>query len=473
MSQLVNEDASLECDEIDFKSPDPSDSRRTYLLTYSKANMEKFPDCESFSKCVLQAFENGKSKSKVTQWATCIENHADGESKHFHMAVKLSSTRRWKSVFEQLRKSEGINVNFSSKHCGYVAAYRYVCKNKPIEQVLHSEGHSNLSSAGSSPRTKKAMAQFSFNTKRRRESCENADTPTSSKKAMKPKRLSNIDIAEFLTAHKIKSVTELMVIAKQRHDDGEKDMYSFILNKSPKALSELVSTTWRMHNAPKIVERSNKSRLDILKVHITDRECTEGCSGEWFNCAKEILRNNKINMYTFADAIRQCIIKGRQKRNNVMLVGPTNCGKSFLLDPLECIYKAFMNPSSTSYAWVGLDECEVAYLNDFRYTTDCIKWSDFLLILEGQTVNLPRPKNQFSTDLTISRENTIPFFATSKGPIEYVKYNVRDDVESEMMASRWNMFQFSNQITADKIKIVKPCPHCFANLVMQGSEMDD
>ena len=91
-----------------------------------------------------------------------------------------------------------------------------------------------------------------------------------------------------------------------------------------------------------------------------------------------------------------------------MLVGASNCRKSFLLDLLEFIHKTFMNPSATSYAWVGREEYEIAYLDDFCYTPECIKWSDFLLLLEEQTVNLPRPKNQFSSDLTIS------FFETSK-----------------------------------------------------------
>ena len=76
-------------------------------------------------------------------------------------------------------------------------------------------------------------------------------------------------------------------------------------------------------------------------------------------CAKEVLKNNSINLYVYAEAISQCLKNGRQKQNNVMLVGPTNCGKSFLLDPLELIYKTFMNPSATSYAWVGLEECEI------------------------------------------------------------------------------------------------------------------
>ena len=73
------------------------------------------------------------------------------------------------------------------------------------------------------------------------------------------------------------------------------------------------------------------------------------------------------------------------------------------------MFKCFVNPATGKYAWVGLDECEVAYLNDFRWSAEIIAWNDFLLLLEGQTVHLPRPKNQFATDMVIDRENTMPF----------------------------------------------------------------
>ena len=172
------------------------------------------------------------------------------------------------------------------------------------------------------------------------------------------------------------------------------------------------------------MERNSKSCIEILNEY-ANTACVENCNGEWLLCAKEVLKNNSINLHVYAEAICQCLKNGRQKQNNIMLVGPTNCGKSFLLDPLELIYKMFINPSATSYAWVGLEESEIAYLNNFRYTPECIKWSDFLLLLKGQTFNLPRPRNQFSSDLTILRDNTIPFFATSKSPIEYIgKSNV-------------------------------------------------
>jgi len=105
----------------------------------------------------------------------------------------------------------------------------------------------------------------------------------------------------------------------------------------------------------------------------------------------------------------------------------------------------FVNPATGRYAWIGLDECEVAYLNDFRWSAEIIAWNNFLLLLEGQTVHLPRPKNQFATDMCIDRNNTIPFFATSKCAIEFIgKFNVKDERETDMMSSRWFTIPFKN-----------------------------
>ena len=132
-----------------------------------------------------------------------------------------------------------------------------------------------------------------------------------------------------------------------------------------------------------------------------------------------------------------------------------------------------MNPATGKYAWVGLDECEVAYLNDVRWSPELIKWGDFLLLLEGQTVHLPRPRNIFATDLCIQRDNTLPIFATSKDPIEYVgQYNSRDERETDMMSSRWNMFTFHVQIPSHESKDMPPCAHCFSELAMSGSEIE-
>ena len=127
-------------DDNDFTTSPPistHESKRTYLLTYSRADMTRFPDCDAFLKCVLEAFDSGKSTAKIIQWAACPKNHSDNKHKHYHMAVKLSGTRRWYGVFKYLKEKHNIVVNFSSAHCGYVTAYRYICKDKPMQDVLH------------------------------------------------------------------------------------------------------------------------------------------------------------------------------------------------------------------------------------------------------------------------------------------------------------------------------------------------
>ena len=399
-------------------------------------------------------------------------DHKNG-GKHYHMAIKLSAPKRWKGAKDYVSKKYEIALHFSDQSHGYHAAYKYVCNNKPFTDVLHSPGHPNLQEIGS-PKTKRAFTQFSDNAKKRKMSASTSTVTLNENQpsASKPKNLYNIDVSKFILANNIRSESELMVVAKARHREGEKDLYKFIINKSSKSLSELIDLTWKMNDASKNVERAKESRISILKAHL-QKECLPQCHGEWLVCARQVLQQNGINLYCFASALRQLLEKGRQKRLNVLLIGPTNCRKSFLLNPLELIYKTFINLATAKYAWTGLDECEVAYLNDIRWSPELIDWSDLLLLLEGQTVHLPRPKNAFATDLCIPRENTIPIFATSKGPIEfYGKYNSRDERENDMLSSRWNTFQFSVQIPLSECKDMPACTHCFSNLVMAGSDVD-
>ena len=213
----------------------------------------------------------------------------------------------------------------------------------------------------------------------------------------------------------IKTESELLAAAKQRHGTVEKDLYRFCVERGEKELTSLLQTTWRIDVALEVV------RQEKIKSLIS-AECIENSGGVWLTCAKQVLRQNYFNVY--AAAIHDAITTGRQKNNNIMLVGPTNCGKSFLLYLSEIIFRSFINRANGRYEWVGLGTCKIAYLNDFRLSTEIISWSDFLLLLEGQTVYFPRPKNMYATDLCISRDNHLSIFATSKFPVEFVGYNL-------------------------------------------------
>ena len=72
-----------------------------------------------------------------------LEDHSSGD-KHFLVASKLSTTLRWRPIFEYLRNENDISVNISSSNCDYLAANRYVYKEKSFESVLHSLDHPSL-----------------------------------------------------------------------------------------------------------------------------------------------------------------------------------------------------------------------------------------------------------------------------------------------------------------------------------------
>ena len=453
--------------EEPVESQEMPQQRRIFLITYSQADLNKFENCLSFSEAVVDAF----GAQHIKEWACCMEPHQDG-GYHYHMALSLKSSRRWGPVKRKFLQSFNVSLHFKIRNCGYVAAYRYVCKDKDITDVLHSPGHSNMAVL-KSPKTKKAMRQWSnASQQKKRNSVDENESTAPPRKIVKHPRLSNLDVSKLLINDTITSENELMRLALRRSQNGENDLQAFLLNKTPKAIADLITTTWKIHNSEKTVEREQKSRIDLIKEFAAG-ECVSQCvDKEWLRCAREILSNNRMNVYYYACAIRNSLRKGRSKGNNILIVGPTNCGKSFLLNPLELIFKTFINPANTRYAWIDLEGCEVAYLNDFRWNREIIEWSDFLLLLEGQTVHLPRPKNQFSSDLLVDRNNTIPFFATSKGAIEYLgKYNVRDDKECDMMASRWLMFTFGFQV--ENPKSIEPCPRCFSELILSGVMPDE
>ena len=106
--------------------------------------------------------------------------------------------------------------------------------------------------------------------------------------------------------------------------------------------------------------REKKLRMDLI-TEFAGKLCDDECSGGWLVCAREVLRNNNINAYVYANAVFELLTHGRGKFRNLMIVGPANCAKTFLLSPLQKIFNAFCNPANDKYAWVGADACEIIF----------------------------------------------------------------------------------------------------------------
>ena len=171
----------------------------------------------------------------------------------------------------------------------------------------------------------------------------------------------------------VKSLVELQALAHQQKKEGKTDLVKFLVNTMPRAVEDILNIAWEFENAAEKLARSKKTPLELLQ-EVKEKECTEGCGGLWKNCAEEILANNQVPPQVFRDAVSDLPIKGRGKYRNIMINGNANCGKTFLLNPLTLIFNTFFNPASGSFAWVGVQNAERIFLNDFRWSVQVIPW---------------------------------------------------------------------------------------------------
>ena len=247
-------------------------------------------------------------------------------------------------------------------------------------------------------------------------------------------------------------------------EDGRRDVALYVLNNTPRAV-KIMQTCWEIVDAVNNEERQKKSRIQLLQEARKQR-CVPGCDGKWKSLASETLERNNYSTKAFGDAIIHALDMGRGKGRNILLIGPANCGKTFLVKPLCLIFNAFENPASGTFAWVGVEQAEIIFLNDFRWSERVMAWQDMLRLLEGDKIHVPTPKTHFAEDVILDKDT--PIFCTA--PCRIRKFSRNGDVnevESEMMEIRWKTFTFFHQLRPSEAKDVPPCCKCFADLVLQ------
>lgn len=421
-----------------------SDQRSVYLITYSRADLDKVKTREEFAEIWVQAF----GKDLIKQWACSCEKHKEDDAVHYHLALKLKRVKRWKLARENVIRQHGIVCNFQEFHTNYYDAYGYV-KKEDVDYVT-SEGHPMLAN---SPQTKKASAK--------RVSIQSAaDLRVRQPQAKQPKvKLDTITVYDIIVTNNLHNERDLFVLAHNQKEEGKTDLLEYILKMSDKRRAELIRTAWRVENSTKENARLKLSNMEILQKAKTS-ECI--CGGEYYIHATETLRENGIDVDEFKSAVVNALKYGRKKGNNVMIIGPANCGKTFILKPLTEIFKCFVSPASGTFAWVGAENAEVVFLNDLRWNDKLMAWSDFLNLLEGLPVHLPAPKTHFAEDILWTQKT--PILATSSTRIRKYDGGVLNDVETGMVETRWRYFEFYKPV--DNPKEIKSCPCCFANIML-------
>ena len=448
------------------KTKQPSKStlpRQIYLITYSQADVLKVQGRETFAEFVTNEFN--RQDHVVDKWVVSAELHRKSGI-HYHLAIKLKKQRRFAQVRINLKRKYDIDVDFHEWHDNYFSAYTYVTKFD--KHYMTSENHPVLDNdpvTSKATSVKRALANQD----------DNKQVVTKKSKPYKHPRLTNEQLGTIIRENNIRSPKQLYAFAKIQAKEGKIDLQNFLYKRpNAKQHADLISTVWSIEESEADLLREQKSRMEILeeaKLQPCDSDSSTGkpCNGSWLQAALETLSHNKISRNEFSSIIVKNLKEGRGKGCNVMICGPTNCAKSFILLPLTKIYKCFMTPSQGTYNWVDAPEKEVIFLNDIRYDSDGEKrvmpWHMFLNLLEGVTVNISMPKNFFSKDFEWSERQ--PIFATSDKPIIRIRNGSIDEGETEQMAQRWRIIKFQHQYLGKNVNYsLVPCRSCFAKLIL-------
>ena len=168
-------------------------------------------------------------------------------------------------------------------------------------------------------------------------------------------------MTEIIVEKNVKLLVDVEALARQQKKE----------NRTPRAVADILNTACGIENVGEKLARSKKTRLELFQ-EAREKECTEGCDGLWKICAEEILANNQVPLQVFCDGVCDLLLKGKGKYWYIMITGNANCGKTFLLNPLTLIFNSFCNPASENIAWVGVQNAECIFLNDFRWSAQVI-----------------------------------------------------------------------------------------------------
>lgn len=72
---------------------------------------------------------------------------------------------------------------------------------------------------------------------------------------------------------------ELQALAFEQKKAGKTDLAEFLINRSPRVIADILSTSWEIEQSSAKLERSKKTRIELLE-EAGNSDCVEGCNGE-------------------------------------------------------------------------------------------------------------------------------------------------------------------------------------------------
>ena len=231
-------------------------------------------------------------------------------------------------------------------------------------------------------------------------------------------------------------------------------------------LQDLVRRCWRFEKVEECVRQNAKSRMQLLK------DAGEGacvCSGKWKPAACDLFQRNGLSATKWCKAVLHSMEHGRGEKGSLVChVGVEGDeGKSFLWGPLPEVFgeDKIFTPVKSSFPLMGLEDCRVALLDDWRFGEDILPYNVQLLWFEGKPVVIARPQNQATGHLRYRSDDPI-FISTLEASLEEVPKTLQPG-DVAMMKKRLTVFRFVTKLQ-NPDKTIKACGRCFVDFLHQN-----
>jgi hypothetical protein len=383
-----------------------------------------------------------------------------------------SEEHLWAPIASLLRREHRVFVHFAVSGSGYWSAFRYgwwPSKHKPLSDV--DQEFILVNGTTQHPLPKDAAKRPVWGRRKpKRCSREQEGGPSSAAAEAEEDKEAGVESEEphkqrrepvwayaFRLIRDLKLASEDAFLAHVMKTSDPR-LTSLCMQRSAKTL---VEKALHLLEADSRLERSKKSRLDILRDFAADSLCSCEHPAAWKIAALELLRLQKINAVEFASAVITALETGASKGVNIFLHGTTTSGKSWILDPLRVIYHChFTPPRNSGFPLQHLPDKEVILWQDFRVDEGVLSWNGLLLLFEGTEITIRRPRNEFPQG-DLDYKVCQPAFITSSGRPSHF-----DPFDHEMMNRRFRFFKFGETLPVKRVRKLEPCAACFASLFL-------
>ena len=234
-----------------------------------------------------------------------------------------------------------------------------------------------------------------------------------------------------------------------------------------------MSKVLKVRQSKESLRRKSLSREQLLEEYLANNSCSCVTEDQCYGLMKVILRENDLDG-PWQKEVLGALRTGRAKQRNLCLLGPPDCGKSFLLKGLEAVYRTYTRPEGGSYQLEDLLGSELVFLNDFEYNAeakDWMPWDYFKNFLEGASVKVGCPKNRGGNQLF---KGTAPVLMTAPEEVKLKRYGREVTSETKQMQKRIKYFRLTWEIPEEqREEVLRVCGSCTARLYLEGKPLLD